>query len=143
MCSYDRAGFGLSDPSPSELSFEDGARDLKALLTAAEVPGPYILVGHSKGGLQVRTHARLYPDDVVGVLLLDDTEERHIFPQMEFLEEISASALGPCLIARVGVVRLLPRLSPRDAPPARDSRSGSTSAILGDGEARLLARVLP
>ncbi len=73
VCSYDRAGFGWSEPSPSELSFEAGARDLKALLSAAEVSGPYILVGHSKGGLHVRTYARLYPDDVAGVLVVLQT----------------------------------------------------------------------
>lgn len=115
VCSYDRAGLGWSDPSPNALSFEDGARDLKALLSAAEVPGPYIMVGHSKGGLHVRTYARLYPDDVSGVLLLDAAEEVHTFAQMELLESIAAETRGQAVLARIGLIRLILRVSPQAA----------------------------
>ncbi len=116
VCSYDRAGFGWSDPSPSELSFEDGARDLKALLSAAEVPGPYILVGHLKGGLHVRTYARLYPDDVAGVLLLDASEEQSLFSNLDFVESSLAGARTQVLLARFGVLKLLLRFSPAALP---------------------------
>ncbi len=116
VCSYDRAGFGWSDPSPSELSFEGGARDLKALLSAAEVPGPYILVGHSKGGLHVRTYARLYPDDVAGVLLLDASEEQSLFSNLDFVESSLADARTQVLLVRFGVLRLLLRFSPAALP---------------------------
>ncbi len=121
VCSYDRPGFGWSDPSPTELTFEDGARDLKALLSAAEVPGPYILVGHSKGGLHVRTYARLYPDDVAGVLLLDAAEEESIFAtsNFEFVERSLKEAQAPLLLSRFGIMRLLLRFSP-DAVPIPD-----------------------
>jgi pimeloyl-ACP methyl ester carboxylesterase len=112
VCSYDRAGFGWSDPSSDELSFENGARDLNALLAAAEVPGPYILVGHSKGGFHVRTFARLYPDDVSGVLLLDANEEEHTFPMMEMLNKQAASGRLSALLARFGVVRFILRFAP-------------------------------
>jgi len=112
VCSHDRAGFGWSDPSPNDLSFEDGSKDLKQLLEAAEIPGPYILVGHSKGGLHVRTFARLYPDTVAGVLLLDASEEEHLFSQLELLESIALESRGPGLLASVGIVRLLLRFSP-------------------------------
>ena len=116
VCSYDRAGVGWSDPSSSELSFEDGARDLEALLSAAEVPGPYILVGHSKGGLHVRTYARLYPDEVSGVLLLDATEEEHTFPRLESMEAEAAASRPQVYLANFGVLRLLLRYAP-DALP--------------------------
>ena len=116
VCSYDRAGFGWSDPSPTELTFEEGARDLKALLSAAEVPGPYILVGHSKGGLHVRTYARLYPDEVSGVLLLDAAEEESLFSNLEFVEQSLKEAQTPLLLARFGVMRLLLRFSPEAVP---------------------------
>jgi len=75
VCSYNRAGFGWSDTGPGDLPFEDAAHALNALLSAADVQGPFILVGHSKGGLHVRTYARLYPDDIAGMLLLDTREE--------------------------------------------------------------------
>jgi pimeloyl-ACP methyl ester carboxylesterase len=116
VCSYDRAGFGWSDPSPNELSFENGARDLKTLLSAAEVPGPYILVGHSKGGFHVRIYARLYPDDVSGVLLLDTNEEEHTFPKMEMLDRQAAGGRFSALLARFGVVRLILRFAPGALP---------------------------
>jgi pimeloyl-ACP methyl ester carboxylesterase len=47
--------------------------ELHALLQAAHVPGPYVLVGHSAGGLVVRLYASTYPDEVVGMVLLDST----------------------------------------------------------------------
>ncbi len=121
VCIYDRPGFGWSDPSPTELSFEDGARDLKALLTAAEVPGPYILVGHSKGGLHVRTYARLYPEDVAGILLLDAAEEESIFAtsNLEFVEQSLKESQAPLILSRFGIMRLLLRFSP-DAIPIPD-----------------------
>jgi pimeloyl-ACP methyl ester carboxylesterase len=59
-----------------------GARDLKALLTAARFSAPYVLVGHSKGGLHVRTYARLFPDDVVSMLLMDAAEEEDLFSNL-------------------------------------------------------------
>jgi pimeloyl-ACP methyl ester carboxylesterase len=49
--------------------------DLHALLGAADIPGPYVLVGHSAGGMIVRLYASTYPDDVVGMVLLDTTHE--------------------------------------------------------------------
>ncbi len=116
VCSYDRAGFGWSDPSPNALSFENGARDLKTLLSAADVAGPYILVGHSKGGFHVRTYARLYPDDVSGMLLLDTNEEEHTFPKMEMLNRQAAGGRFSALLARFGVVRLILRFAPGALP---------------------------
>lgn len=116
VCSYDRAGFGWSDPSPSELSFEDNARYLKALLSAAEVPGPYILVGHSKGGLYVRTYAQLYPQDVAGMLLLDATEEEALFGQFEVVERSVAEAGTQGLQARFGNLRLILRFASGSLP---------------------------
>jgi pimeloyl-ACP methyl ester carboxylesterase len=70
VCSYDRAGHGRSD----EAGPQDGialASDLHTLLERAGVPRPYILVGHSSGGPYVRVFAARYPDDVMGMVLLD------------------------------------------------------------------------
>ena len=75
-CSYDRAGLGWSDAAPAEPhTMERQVLDLHALLSAAKVPGPYILVGHSVGGLLVRLYSDRYPNDVVGVVMVDPTDE--------------------------------------------------------------------
>lgn len=75
-CSYDRAGLGASDAPPTEPhTMEEQVLDLHSLLTVAKVPGPYILVGHSVGGLLVRLYTDRYPDDVIGVVMVDPTDE--------------------------------------------------------------------
>jgi len=73
VCVYDRAGRGWSEPADNR---QDGARvaaDLHALLDQADVPGPYVLAGHSFGGLYVATYAERYPDEVAGMVLIDST----------------------------------------------------------------------
>lgn len=78
VCLYDRAGLGTSDAAPMRpRTSRDIARDLHALLVNAKVPGPYVLVGHSIGGLNVRVFADMYPDDVAGVVLVDATHPDH------------------------------------------------------------------
>jgi pimeloyl-ACP methyl ester carboxylesterase len=76
VCSYDRAGSGWSDVfSP----FAPGkyAQHLHALLTAAKEPGPYVLVGASRGGLLIRGYLAAYPSDVAGLVFIDPaTEDR-------------------------------------------------------------------
>ena len=69
--SYDRAGHGWSDPASEPRTAQQIAQELHALLDAAAAPGPYVLVGHSFGGYVVRAFARLYPDDVAGMVLVD------------------------------------------------------------------------
>ena len=72
-CAYDRAGMGYSDPSPKQRDGVAIAEDLEMLLAAAHVPPPYVLVGHSMGGLRLREFAGRNPDKVVGVVLVDAT----------------------------------------------------------------------
>ena len=64
-----------SDPVPQPRTVEDLVADLHALLRAADVPGPYVLVGHSAGGLATRLYASTYPEEVVGMVLVDATPE--------------------------------------------------------------------
>jgi pimeloyl-ACP methyl ester carboxylesterase len=78
VCAYDRPGtildaenFSRSDPVPMPRTARDIVGDLNALLHAASVPGPYVLVGHSFGGLFVRLYERTYPDQVAGLVLVD------------------------------------------------------------------------
>lgn len=72
-CSYDRAGYGWSDPSPKPRDARTIAQELHVLLSAAGVGGPFVLVGHSLGGMLVREYTGLYRSDVVGMVLVDST----------------------------------------------------------------------
>jgi CubicO group peptidase (beta-lactamase class C family)/pimeloyl-ACP methyl ester carboxylesterase len=77
VCTYDRpntAG-GASDPVPLPRTTQDAVDDLHALLVAAKVPGPYVLAGHSFGGLINRLYASTYPEDVGGLVLVDASHE--------------------------------------------------------------------
>jgi pimeloyl-ACP methyl ester carboxylesterase len=72
VCAYDRAGWGGSDPAPNEpRTADDVIEDLEALLQAADVGPPYVLVGSSFGGMVSTYYAATHPDDVAGVVLLD------------------------------------------------------------------------
>jgi pimeloyl-ACP methyl ester carboxylesterase len=70
-CAYDRAWLGWSDPSTSPRTTTAIIDELHALLEAARIPRPYILVGHSFGGMLVRAYAAKYPDHVAGLVLVD------------------------------------------------------------------------
>jgi pimeloyl-ACP methyl ester carboxylesterase len=73
VCSYDRAGRGQSDPGPLPRTSQTVVNELHTLLTRVSLPGPYVLVGHSFGGFNARLYANQYPDDVVGIVLVDST----------------------------------------------------------------------
>jgi pimeloyl-ACP methyl ester carboxylesterase len=72
-CVYDRLGIGLSDPLPPDAirTTQDAVDDLHALLEASEIEGPYILVGHSIGGFNLRLFAAQYPDELAGLVYVD------------------------------------------------------------------------
>ena len=78
ICAYDRAGFAWSDRGPVENTVEETVDDLHQLLRAAKIPGPYVLVGHSMGGMFVRAYQRRHPEDVVGLVLVDATPEEDL-----------------------------------------------------------------
>ena len=82
VCAYDRPGTTLgtdqlsrSDPVPMPRTAEDTVADLHALLRSAAIPAPYVLVGHSTGGLIVRLYASSYPKEVAGLVLVDAISE--------------------------------------------------------------------
>ena len=77
VCVYDRAGRGWSEPADTPQDGTQIATDLHTLLQRANVPGPYVLAGHSFGGLYVLTYAARYPDEVAGMVLVDSTEPGH------------------------------------------------------------------
>ncbi|MCC6611888.1 MAG: alpha/beta fold hydrolase [Anaerolineae bacterium] len=73
VVAYDRAGLGWSDPGVKPLDAAKSARDLHMALQRAGIGGPYVLAGHSYGGLVVRMFADLYPDEVAGLVLVDSS----------------------------------------------------------------------
>jgi pimeloyl-ACP methyl ester carboxylesterase len=82
VCEYDRPGttlgadqFSRSDPVPMPRTAKDAVADLHGLLEAAAIPSPYVLVGHSTGGLIIRLYASIYPKEVVGLVLVDAIPE--------------------------------------------------------------------
>lgn len=93
VVSYDRAGVGQSDPRPTPRSCLDIVSDLQALLEGARIPPPYVLVGHSLGGLVVRAHAQRFPEDVVGMVLVDAPHPAY---PARALEVLPPEATGEC-----------------------------------------------
>jgi pimeloyl-ACP methyl ester carboxylesterase len=89
-CSYDPANglWGRSDPAPTPRTAEDIVADLHALLAAAKVPGPYVLAGHSNGGLFVQLYASEHPDEVVGLVLLDAVSVDYYARRIALLKEL-------------------------------------------------------
>ncbi len=75
VCAYDRAGLGTSDPVAAPRTIVALTEDLHALLSNARVAGPYVLVGHSLGGILVRMYASYYPSEVAGMVLVDSAHE--------------------------------------------------------------------
>jgi thioesterase domain-containing protein len=73
VCVYDRAGRGWSEPANAPQDGAQTATDLHTLLQRGNVPGPYVLAGHSFGGLYTLTFAARYPEDVAGMALVDST----------------------------------------------------------------------
>lgn len=74
-CAYDRAGLGFSDPASRPGTVANMTQDLHALLKAAKIKPPYILVGHSLAGMTVRVYADRYRDEVVGMVIVDGSHE--------------------------------------------------------------------
>jgi pimeloyl-ACP methyl ester carboxylesterase len=93
VCSYDRAGYGWSDPGPFPRTSREIARELHTLLENAHVAPPYILVGHSFGGFNVRLFHLLYPGEVVGVVFVDASQEDQGLKMRRSMREANAKDL--------------------------------------------------
>ena len=71
VCAFDRAAYGFSDPAPQPQIISEVVEDLHKALHAGSILGPYVLVGHSLGGLEARVYAQRWPEDVVGMVLVE------------------------------------------------------------------------
>ena len=84
VCIYDRAGLGNSDPTTHNQTHRQIALDIHNLLARAGIATPLVVVGHSLGGINVRTYASMYPKEVVGMVLVDSAHEEQ-FTKMNVL----------------------------------------------------------
>jgi pimeloyl-ACP methyl ester carboxylesterase len=151
VCATDRAGLGWSEAGPGHHSPGAAADDLYKLLVAAGEMGPYLLVGQSWGGKQVRLLAQRHPEQVVGMVLVDARSEYiddHQTPEMIVAEraEVEGFQEQLALMSSLGMVRLLwaglwPEVLPVAAqlpPQTREvigifqSRAGHRAAALGE-----------
>lgn len=118
VCSYDRAGLGWSDPSPRPPTAMVIAEELHTLLHNAGITGPFVLVGHSLGGMYVRMYAHQYPSEVLGMVLVDSS---HPDQEERFPPEAKKLAAASYYVIRAMQITLpigLPRLlASRAAPP--------------------------
>jgi pimeloyl-ACP methyl ester carboxylesterase len=109
-CAYDRAWLGWSDPAPAPRVASQLVDELHSLLAAAQVPAPYVLVGHSFGGLLVQAYAVAHAGQVAGLVLIDPLPAaewlRVSRPQSRMLRRGIKLARRGALLARLGVVRI-------------------------------------
>ncbi len=115
VVTYDRAGYGWSGPNQTERTFDQINEELHALLETKGIHGPYILVGHSLGGLYMRNFAARYPDEVAGMVLVDPRPVgmNQVFHDIspEAAEQISNATVSQNhmgkVLATTGLLRLL------------------------------------
>jgi pimeloyl-ACP methyl ester carboxylesterase len=88
VLTFDRPGYGWSDPSPQPRTSERAACELHQLLQAIDPRGPIILIGHSLGGLYVNHFARLYPDRIRAAMVLDPVSPRDAEARQRLSPEI-------------------------------------------------------
>lgn len=108
VVAYDRASLGWSDAGTKPLDAAKSARELHTALERAGVKAPYVLAGHSYGGLVVRMFTDLYPDEVVGLVLVDSSHPDqwvHI-PASKGGQTVAMGNRITAFLARFGVMRL-------------------------------------
>ena len=130
VCVYDRAGRGWSDATDGPQDGTHIAADLHTLLERAHIPGPYVLAGHSFGGLYVQSFAAQFPDQVAGMVLLDSTAPKPGPPPNDTHSSEVIGRLSGLVsaVAHLGVGRLIAQSSYGTLPPrAQDEARANAS----------------
>jgi pimeloyl-ACP methyl ester carboxylesterase len=113
VCTYDRAGWGWSEAGPLPRDATQFAKELHTLLQNANIPGPYVMVGHSLGGFAVRVFVHEYASEVAGVVLIDSMSPRQFTQSQDGVQsQIGTQSQPfslPAMLARFGIVRLIAR----------------------------------
>jgi pimeloyl-ACP methyl ester carboxylesterase len=140
VCVYDRAGKGWSESAESPRDGVAIATDLHTLLRQAGIDGPYVLAGHSSGGVYAQVFAARYPDEVAGLVLLDSQPPDALTNLPGYAGEYDVlrriTALSPSL-ARLGVMRLLYTSAAAGLPPeARGEERAFWSTASHNGSMR-------
>lgn len=141
VCSYDRAGQGWSEDSTNPADGTHAATDLERLLSAAGESGPFVLAGHSIGGVHALTYTHLYPEDVAGVVLLDSASPHQAQLVTSFNGEyqLMRRLLAPApTVFRFGIGHLL-RAAVSPALPGAAGEQASTFATSPRGMAGMRA----
>jgi pimeloyl-ACP methyl ester carboxylesterase len=146
VCVYDRAGQGWSDDSPNRADATNAATDLHRLLNAAGETGPFVLAGHSLGGVHGLTYTAMYPKDVAGVVLLDSASPHQVDLVTPFTGEYElmrrALAVVPTLF-RFGVGRVIQALAPSTPGTAGAQAAAFANSPRGLGNMRAEQETLP
>ncbi len=119
VCSYDRPGYGWSEPASSPRTADTIVQELRMLLQAADIKPPYVLVGHSFGGLLMQLYATRFPSDFEGVVLVDSSHSDQAHRTLD-LDEIEGIARVLKVLGPLGFARLLLPV-PAGDPDSRDS----------------------
>ena len=131
VCAYDRAGQGWSEDSSNPNDATTAATDLHELLAAAGESGPFVLAGHSSGGVHALTYTHLYPSQVAGLVLLDSASPNQVKVVTTFNGEYQVMRRGlaaaPTLF-RFGVGHLMQALGVPDLP----GNAGQQAAAFAD-----------
>jgi pimeloyl-ACP methyl ester carboxylesterase len=106
VCAYDRAGYGWSDPAPQPRDAAQIAIDLHTLLEEAGIEPPYIMVGHSVGGLYSRVYNSQFTGEVTGLVLVDATHPDNWTRQGESIQTLQTMASVSAVLSRFGLMRL-------------------------------------
>jgi pimeloyl-ACP methyl ester carboxylesterase len=135
VCVYDRAGYGWSESSPNPRTSEIMVTELHTLLVNADELPPFVLVGHSFGGALVRLYAHKYPDEVVGMVLVDSAHEDLFIriPEWRAASEQMITMLRTLIPLRsTGIMALVPKTIPNRGLP--DDALAQYRAILATTE---------
>lgn len=154
---YDRAGLGESDEVNGRRTSKETVAELHAMLNAAGIEAPYVLVGHSFGGLNVRLFTSQFPDEVAGIVLVESSHEDEytrlaiLMPEQQRNEYLRHEGGGNYekvdLLASAEQIKAAPALKPLPlvviSAPGNPNAVGEAAAEVHDELQLALSRLLP